>query len=585
MKDYWYQKDSYEQAIEHLSNGKRPIVCLPTGSGKTRVAQKVAADYVAQGKRVLFTAHRSELVNQSARSMPDIESCTIQSSEDLRGFDLIIIDECHHATALSYKRLIKNNPKALTLGLTATPTRLDGKSLKVQFDEIIQVAKTSELIEQGYISGIRLFAPEILIQSGAYTRDDLNLANTDRFNDLAVSEYLKIANGKKGVVFCVDRAHAHAVAASYRKSGVRAVSIDGATPTDVRAGIDRRWAAGEIDVICNCELYTEGVDLPDVDFVQILKPTESLVMYFQMIGRGMRQGGEMLLLDHTDNWQTHGLPSHDYVFTLHPEDGKTCASTSKERTQLERGEDGEVFDTGRPIVNYRLVEIERSQSKKELAREMVNEGVLNKSQIAKIVGVSRGTIRNWFQEYRLQVSSTELRQKAQILVNEGVLNKLQIAKTVGVSQSTIREWFPEYRLRFDNTGLRKKAQNLVRERVLSQGQIAKTVGVSQSTISSWFPKYRLQFANTEKKKKAQTLVNEGELSKGQIAKAVGICQSTISNWFPKYRLRVDNTELKQKAQTLVNEGVLNITQIAKTVGGSRSTIAFWFPEYRSRSTK
>jgi len=447
MKDYWYQKDSYEQAIEHLSNGKRPIVCLPTGSGKTRVAQKVAADYVAQGKRVLFTAHRSELVNQAARSMLDVESYTIQRSEDLRGFDLIIVDECHHATALSYKRLIKNNPKALTLGLTATPARLDGKSLKGQFDEIIQVAKTSELIEQGYISGIRLFAPEILIQSGAYTRDDLNLANTDRFNDLAVSEYLKIVKSLKGVVFCVDRAHAHAVAASYRKSGVRAVSIDGATPTDVRAGINRRWAAGEIDVICNCELYTEGVDLPDVDFVQILRPTESLVMYFQMIGRGMRQGGEMILLDHTDNWQTHGLPSDDYVFTLHPEKGRSCASTSKERTQLERSEDGEVLDTGRPIVDYRLVEMDGWQCKKELAREMVNEGVLNKSQISKTLGVSRTKVSNWFPEYRMKVDNTELRNKTQTLVNEGVLNKSQIAKTVGVSQTTIRAWFHEYRSR------------------------------------------------------------------------------------------------------------------------------------------
>ena len=504
MKDYWYQKDSYEQAIEHLSNGKRPIVCLPTGSGKTRVAQKVAADYVAQGKRVLFTAHRSELVNQAAQSMPDVESCTIQSSESLRGFDLIIVDECHHATAPSYKRLIGNNPKALTLGLTATPTRLDGKSLKGQFDEIIQVAKTSELIEQGYISGIRLFAPEILIQSSAYTRDDLNLANTDRFNDLAVSEYLKIVKSLKGVVFCVDRAHAHAVAASYRKSGIHAVSIDGATPTDVRAGIDRRWTDGEIDVICNCELYTEGIDLLDVDFVQILRPTESLVMYFQMIGRGMRQGGEMILLDHTDNWQTHGLPSHDYVFTLHPEKGQSCASTSKEKTQLERGEDGEVFDTGRPIVDYRLVEILKKTSKLSLLQSLIVDNIYSIATLTKKTGIAAQKIRKKYPYYEDNFYKDSVSVIESCAAN--CLTVHEIARLTRLPLEFVRKKLPGHQknlnvTRYKNASKQLKAivaelcvlhtsAKIQLNKGLSIEQVAQDLNATERMLYEWFPEHR-----------------------------------------------------------------------------------------------
>ena len=506
-EDRWYQVQSYEQALISLKEGKRPIVCLPTGSGKTRVAQKIATDYVAHGKRVLFTAHRSELVNQAARSMPDIETCTIQSSGLARDFDLIIVDECHHATAPSYKRLIKNNPRALILGLTATPTRLDGKSLKGQFDEIIQVAKTSELIEQGYISGIRLFAPDILIQIGKYTRDDLNLANTDRFNDLAVTEYLKIAKGLKGVVFCIDRAHAHAVAASYRKSGIRAVSLDGVTPTDVRVDIDRRWAAGDIDVICNCGLYTEGIDLRDVDFVQILRPTDSLVMYFQMIGRGMRQGGEMILLDHTDNWQHHGLPSDDYVFTLHPEDGKMCASNSKERTHLTRGEDGEVFDTGRPIVDYRLVEVLKKTSKLSLLKSLISGNIYPISTLAKKTGIAAQKIRKRYPSYeddlyKGSVSAIESCAASCLTIRE-------IAIFTELPQEFVRKKLPDHQQYLNAKSDENDAKKLkdlkdifaelgtlhdcVRiqlEKGSSIEQVVQSLNVTERMIYQWFPEYR-----------------------------------------------------------------------------------------------
>jgi transposase-like protein len=316
-----------------------------------------------------------------------------------------------------------------------------------------------------------------------------------------------------------------------------------------------------------------------------------------MIGRGMRQGGEMLLLDHTDNWQTHGLPSHDYVFTLHPEDGKTCASTSKERTQLDRGEDGEVFDTGRPIVDYRLVEIERLQSKKALAQILVNDGILTKTQIAKNVGASVERIKAWFPEYRLKKdlpSYAGARQKALRLVNEGLLNKEQIAKEVGVSHSIIHKWFPEYR-----SGKKTKLKKLVEDNIYSVKSLALMTGVSAAEVRRQYPDYEDRFyGNTTALIKNYS---SNLLPVEEIAKLTGTSKAFVRQTLPGYAKKLNEARLEKASDSLrslsleINNLYLQtsaqldsgipISQVIKDLGVTERMIASWFPEYRSRSTK
>lgn len=322
----------------------RVLVVGPTGAGKTVVAVSLIGEARLKRKRVLFLAHRTELVNQcvsrlrdagiedvgviQADTTPDpgqpVQVASVQTlarrPELMTGYDVVIIDEAHHATSPTYRKILDVNDGAKVYGLTATPRRLDGKPLSDLFDSVAQSEPVSKLIEIGALNHPRVFSVsadlvDIKTRGGDYAREDLSRAfNTNQLLGDAVAHWERFAEGRPTVVYSVDVAHAEATVARFRAAGHRAQLITGETPGDERATILRGLNTGDVQIVVNVEVLTEGWDCPDVSCAVILRPTMSETLAFQMAGRAMRRNPKWphaIILDHAGNYILHGLPSED----------------------------------------------------------------------------------------------------------------------------------------------------------------------------------------------------------------------------------------------------------------------------------
>jgi superfamily II DNA or RNA helicase len=329
----------YEQdwlARVSQSQSKRLLVVGPTGSGKTVIAAQVIRVAVALNQRVLFVAHRRELVEQAIERLKNIgvevgshvQVCTIQSLlETSPPADLIVIDEAHHTPAESYRELLKRYPRAIVHGLTATPFRFDGQALDDLFDEIVPSAPPSALIAAGWLSKPKIYTvprdqrPKLL---GLRKRDgDFDNASLARVTDLphlvgsVVEHYLKYAHDKPTVVYGVNLAHCDHMTEAFRNHGVRAATVFGRMPLDHRITALEMFNNGELDVIVNCQLLTEGWDCPTARAAIVARPTLSPGFWFQLVGRVTRPGEiQPVVLDHAGNALMHGLPLQDVEYTL-----------------------------------------------------------------------------------------------------------------------------------------------------------------------------------------------------------------------------------------------------------------------------
>lgn len=351
---------------------KRVLLQLPTGGGKTILFGAIASTFLARGETVLILAHREELVTQAAakvgkisRKKPGIikagykpnyrsklQVASVQTLVNrlnlLSDVGLIIIDEAHHATAKTYRKILAAYSHAYQLGVTATPIRLDGTGFRDLFDELITGPTVGELIEQNYLSPFRLYAdPHPMSTKGVRTKGgDYSAFGLAAANDIVelsgnlIESYCKYALGKRCVVFAVNVEHSVEIAERYNQAGIPAYHLDGTTPDGVRRRVLEKFKQGKIKVLSNCALFDEGLDIPALEAVQIAKPTKSLTRWLQMVGRSLRplQGKEnAIILDHTKNWAIHGLPTRKRDWTL---DGVEDI----EKTTTKRSEDGLVTE-------------------------------------------------------------------------------------------------------------------------------------------------------------------------------------------------------------------------------------------------
>lgn len=354
-----YQQKLIDDIRNAFGSGHRRIMSqLATGAGKTVVFAYISGYAVAKGKRVLILAHTEELVFQASEKLstltpysvgivkaghkPDY-TCPIQVASVLtmvnrlpfhEHFDLIIIDEAHHAPAPTYRKIVENYPAAKVLGMTATVWRLDKKGFDSDFDTLVQGPSTSWLIDKGYLCDYRIFVPSYSIKTkgltsntaGDYSAHEIELLNDMEKVKLGVMEnYRQHAYGKQGIVFAYSVELSQQVAALYTLSGIPAVHLDADTPKGERQKAMEKFKRKEIGVICNYGLFTEGLDVPGLDFVQVLRPTESLNLWLQICGRVLRPHQDKdfaLILDHTDNWSKHGVPTLDRPWTLLPPEVK-----------------------------------------------------------------------------------------------------------------------------------------------------------------------------------------------------------------------------------------------------------------------
>jgi superfamily II DNA or RNA helicase len=360
MNLYPYQLQGVTQIREAFSRVKRVLYVLPTSGGKTVIMSHIALNAIKRNRRVLILVHRVELLRQtgqklSAFGIPHGYISTEHTQDDqwpvqvamvatLRNrktdpFNLIIVDECHHTPSNTYQEVISRHPDAYLLGVTATPCRLDGKGLADCFDEMVQGPQIYELIQFGSLTPPVTYAPAIGIDlkgvrsvAGDYVRSALEDAvSKPSVTGSAVKEYTTHAAGRPCVVFCVSVKHAEQVAEEFRFQGYRAVSVDGNTDKAERDRMIQGLEDGSVQVLCSCDIISEGTDVPAIEVGISLRPTKSLSLYIQQMGRVLRRHEgktRALLLDHAGNCHRHGLITQHREWSL--EEG-----TEKKRTPSE----------------------------------------------------------------------------------------------------------------------------------------------------------------------------------------------------------------------------------------------------------
>lgn len=337
-----YQTEAVSQILQAFNTYNRVLYQLPTGGGKT----VILADLInhVQGN-VWILVHRKELIQQTLGKLHEdasiisaehkyiearVSIAMIQSlvrREGLKSPDLIIIDEAHRARAGSYLKILEKYPNAKVLGVTATPRRLDGKGLGDIFQHLILGPTVRELIDQGYLADYYLYgAPKAVSLYGVSKRaGDYNLEQlAEVMGDKvivgnSVDEYKKHLDGKQAIVFAVTVEHSKYIAECFKAAGIPAAHLDGETPTERRDSIIQQFKEGKILVLTNCQLFTEGFDVPNIEGVIILRPTLSLAMYKQMVGRALRpkaNGSRAIILDHATNYKRHDLPDDDVEWSL-----------------------------------------------------------------------------------------------------------------------------------------------------------------------------------------------------------------------------------------------------------------------------
>ena len=352
-----YQTDNKRKIYEAWRTCRSVMLQMPTGTGKTRLFVSIARDLFNYGVnrkkavKILFLAHRKELIEQISDHLGRkynlahglIMSQSLEQKKfpmqigsvptltrrlqrwDDKDFDVIIIDEAHHVKAKSYKKIIDLYPNAKILGVTATPYRLNGAGFRPEFDELIVSPSVAEFIKSGYLSEYEYYSikPNSLLQKaidhmkldfeGDYKESEMmGVMDRDHIRAGILATYQKFASGKKGIVYTISKDHNTHLAAAFNKAGIVSAAIDSDTPKEKRDELVQKFKRGEIQVLFNVNIFSEGFDCPDVEVIQLARPTKSLAMYLQQVGRGLRPHDskeKLIILDNVGLFNKFGFPS------------------------------------------------------------------------------------------------------------------------------------------------------------------------------------------------------------------------------------------------------------------------------------
>ena len=358
-----YQEKLLQEAEEALAApGAQVMLQLPTGGGKTRIAAALLAGWVRDGGKAAWLTHRRELSDQTCRvlnqsgvravSRPEwdvddpapsvragvviLMAQTVSRRNHYEGVwdeyapnDLLMIDEAHHATAPGWERAIGQWPGRV-IGLTATPWRLE-KNLGFDhlFDCLILGKQIGELQAKGYLAKAEVAtpAPDELMDvgglnsKGEFIEREIELANQDRliWTRGALEFWRTHAEGRQTIIYAVSVRHAENLATVFDDARVPVAVILGETPAELRRWYIKQFEENKLKVLVNVAVATEGLDLPDASCVVLARPTMSLALYLQMVGRGLRpkDGGDCLILDLAGNLERHGFPDDERQWSLY----------------------------------------------------------------------------------------------------------------------------------------------------------------------------------------------------------------------------------------------------------------------------
>lgn len=354
-----YQQAAKGQIFSAWDDCDNVMFQMPTGTGKTRLFTSIISDIKAWGiitqkePKILIIAHRVELIEQISDNLDrykvshgiiaggkernlrplvqvaSIQTITHRTNKDVASslhVDFIIIDEAHHSIANSYKKLWELYPQAKKLGVTATPWRMNHLGFTSIYNKLIVSKSIKEFIDEGWLAPYSYYS----IKDNSNIRQ--NISGIDEFDiegDYKVSalervmdkvsiranlldSYLKLARGKKGIIYSISRKHSDHICEEYKQAGLNIVRIDSETPREERRMYVQRFRNGQIDIIVNVDIFSEGFDCPDIEFIQLARPTKSLVKYLQQVGRGLRPTsgkGKCVILDNVGSHIEFDLPN------------------------------------------------------------------------------------------------------------------------------------------------------------------------------------------------------------------------------------------------------------------------------------
>ena len=360
-----YQQEMKLRLFEEWEFHRNVMVQMPTGTGKTHLLAAIVREFLrGSGSRVWIVAHRRELVDQIEETVSrhgmskedgrvrvmSIQWLSRNRKDMYEEPDLIVIDEAHHALAETYRILWEKYPEARKLGMTATPCRLNGKGFMDLFDSLITSWTVAEFIGKGWLSSfdyvsIRANSKEQrLIDSlkkrgadGDYQVKEMNeVLNRETSIGRLYESVERYAHGKKGIVYAVSIAHARRIAACYSAHGLESVAIDSRTPASERKELVDDFRRGKVKVLVNVDIFSEGFDCPDVEFVQLARPTLSLAKYLQQVGRGLRRSANKescMLIDNVGLYRIFGLPARNHDWAAMFEGRMIGNALSRARTE------------------------------------------------------------------------------------------------------------------------------------------------------------------------------------------------------------------------------------------------------------
>ena len=334
--------------LQYQMGHRRVLAVLPTGGGKTVCFSYIAQSAAKKGNRICILVHRQELLDQASRSLTVMgvahgriaagrgmdlsHAVQVASVATLARrlhllppefFQLLVVDEAHHTNAGTWASVVAHFNTARLLGVTATPVRGDGRGLGEWYQSMVQGPSAAWLTEHGFLAPAKVLAPPGFNASGLRRRmgDFDSRQAEERVTSIhgdCYSHYCKHLSGQTAIAFCCSVAHAEAVADLFKRQGIAAASIDGSMDATTRRQLLEDLGAGRLKVLTSCALIGEGVDVPSVGGCILLRPTQSVGLHLQMIGRCLRPSGDKVavVLDHVGNTLRLGHHLEDRDWTL-----------------------------------------------------------------------------------------------------------------------------------------------------------------------------------------------------------------------------------------------------------------------------
>lgn len=326
-----YQQETIDKVYQSMRSGHRRIVVQqPPRTGKTVIMAEIARKTTAKGNRVMFIIHRKEVLEQaietfklqgvdmSLATMGMVQTLTRRINQ-LDEPQLILVDEAHHALAKSYLNILDAFPNAYVLYFTATPIRTGHDQLDQIADDIVTGKSIKWLTNHHFLAPFHYYGlgdidrSKLRKSNGDYSSESMGQAISHEIYGHIVEQYQRLVKGKQAVVYCHSIESAKKITQQFEQVGITAAEVDGNTEVALRDELVQKFRDQKLTILANVNLFTEGVDLPNVDCVIMARPTSSLALYLQFSMRCLnpREGKTAIIIDHVDNFLTFGLPNND----------------------------------------------------------------------------------------------------------------------------------------------------------------------------------------------------------------------------------------------------------------------------------